>query len=108
MKYLNELRDEIYEDAAEHGLWETGSYVSGARKVYDEAKELLVEAKNIADADDDDEFYKSVMAYEMELADVIIMSLSVAGRVRFDIADAVRRKMEINKNRPYQHKGESK
>ena len=38
-----------------------------------------------------------------ELADVIIMSLSVAGRLGIDIDAAVRRKMEINKARPWTH-----
>ena len=38
-----------------------------------------------------------------ELADVIIMSLSVAGKLGIDIDAAVRRKMEINKARPWKH-----
>lgn len=35
-----------------------------------------------------------------ELADVIIASLSVAGKLGIDIDEAVRSKMEINKSRP--------
>lgn len=38
-----------------------------------------------------------------ELADVIIMCLSVAGNLGIDIDAAVRRKMEINKARPWKH-----
>ena len=38
-----------------------------------------------------------------ELADAIIMSLSVAGKLGIDIDAAVRRKMEINKARPWKH-----
>ena len=38
-----------------------------------------------------------------ELADVIIASLSVAGKLGIDIDAAVQRKMEINKARPWKH-----
>ena len=41
--------------------------------------------------------------YAEELADVIIASLSVAGKLGIDIDEAVRRKMEINKARPWKH-----
>ena len=41
--------------------------------------------------------------YAEELADVIIASLSVAGKLGIDIDAAVRRKMEINKGRPWKH-----
>lgn len=35
--------------------------------------------------------------------DVIIMCLSVAGQLGIDIDDAVKRKMEINKRRPWKY-----
>ena len=47
-------------------------------------------------------------AYAEELADVIIASLSVAGKLGIDIDAAVRRKMEINKGRPWKHGKEEK
>ena len=43
-----------------------------------------------------------------ELADVIIASLSVAGKLGIDIDAAVRGKMEINKARPWKHRKEEK
>ena len=42
-------------------------------------------------------------AYAEELADVIIAALSVAGKLNIDIDAAVRRKMEINRARPWKH-----
>ena len=42
-------------------------------------------------------------AYTEELADVIIASLSVAGKLGIDIDAAVRGKMEINRARPWKH-----
>ena len=100
---LNTLRDAIYEDAVAHGLWEgVGEYgkvcpcvdvdirFACSDKVNDEANELDGAALNA------DHFTE-------ELADVIIMSLSVAGKLGIDIDAAVRRKMEINKGRPWKH-----
>ena len=107
---LNDLRDAVYADAVAHGLWEDhddrfkqreslatfGVDINDLRRrdcaysVRDESFELI-EASNDADA------------YAEELADVIIMSLSVAGKLGIDIDAAVRRKMEINKARPWKH-----
>jgi NTP pyrophosphatase (non-canonical NTP hydrolase) len=106
---LNALRDEVYEDAVAHGLWEKeenkedAEYAQrgpmcgenliracGASKIWDEALEL-------------DRAWKNPEHYAEELADVIIMSLSVAGKLGIDIDAAVKRKMEINKGRPWKH-----
>ena len=102
---LNTLRDAIYEDAVAHGLWEGAELAvavecaqrgsewkenllrsAGAQKIWDEALEL-------------DKAWKNPEHYAEELADVIIMSMSVAGKMGIDIAAAIRRKMEINKQR---------
>lgn len=98
---LNTLRDAIYKDAVEHGLWdwaEASTDVNDLRSrcallVWGEALEL-------------DEAYKHEKKYSEELADVIIMALSVAGKLGIDIDAAVRRKMEINKGRSFRHEGE--
>lgn len=110
---LNTLRDEIYEDAVKHGLWESHDYT---------VKLALEDAEADGDPCDPDEMNRcwamelirkevnelemaseSEAEYAEELADVIIMSLSVAGRLGIDIDAAVRRKMEINKKRPWKH-----
>ena len=106
---LNTLRDAIYEDAVAHGLWEGAELAvavecaqrgsewkenllrsAGAQKIWDEALEL-------------DKAWKNPEHYAEELADVIIMSMSVAGKLGIDIDAAIRRKMEINKKRPWKH-----
>lgn len=96
---LNTLRDAIYEDAVAHGLWE--GYTCPTDYVYrlkDEVCELDCEAI-------DWEAYMCgpTDGFIDELADVIIMCLSVAGKLGIDIDAAVRRKMEINKARPWKH-----
>lgn len=111
---LNELRDEVYEDAVVHGLWEdtdryaeeTGEdanekelirWVEAVRKVYEEADELLKAAENGDWAN-----------LIEELADVMIQGFSTAGYLRIDIDAAIRDKKRINKYRTWKHEGEKK
>ena len=98
---LNTLRDEIYEDAVAHGLWEKYSYPKDCVDlIQKEVLELYLEAP---DFDDDGEDSYNEYGFSDELADVIIASLSVAGKLGIDIDAAVRRKMEINRVRPWKH-----
>ena len=110
---LNTLRDAIYEDAVAHGLWESTDYtvkecIEAARQEGEPADQgemmrgwametIRIEVNELEYASADAE------AYAEELADVIIASLSVAGKLGIDIDAAVRRKMEINKARPWKH-----
>ena len=102
---LNTLRDAIYEDAVAHGLWNEEYDIIGCTNVVEEE---FLELEHAADDvqfarvcfDDDNE---ALQFYVEELADVIIASLSVAGKLGIDIDAAIRRKMEINKERPWKH-----
>ena len=110
---LNTLRDAIYEDAVAHGLWESTDYT---------VKECIESARQEGEPADQGEMMRgwametirrevneleeasvNAEAYADELADVIIASLSVAGKLGIDIDAAVRRKMEINNVRPWKH-----
>lgn len=103
---LNDLRDAIYEDAVAHGLWDDEEDYMPTDCVYfikDEVNEL-----DCAAIDWEDDIINDNSAFCDELADVIIMCLSVAGRLEIDIDAAVKRKMEINKGRPWKHGKEEK
>ena len=109
---LNTMRDAIYEDAVAHRLWESTDYT---------VKECIEEARQEGEPADQEDMMRgwameairrevnelemtlSEEEYVEELADVIIASLSVAGKLGIDIDAAVRRKMEINKARPWKH-----
>lgn len=120
MNDLNELRDEIYDDAVKHGLWDemhiwkliatnedfrkSGiadviTYASGdeTRKNAIATLFLAVELRELIFAVDD------VNNFREELADVIITALSAAGYLGIDIDKAVRAKMEINRGREWRH-----
>ena len=102
---LNTLRDAIYEDAVAHGLWEEkdGPYRC-ADIIAKEARKLIKEADHLSIYIHGSIDHTSPCSnYAEELADVIIASLSVAGKLGIDIDAAVRRKMEINKARPWKH-----
>lgn len=106
---LNDLRDAIYEDAVAHGLWDKYKYYPATDCVdfiRDEVIELEYAAMNWRNGyTENSRFYPE---FCQELADVIIMCLSVAGKLGIDIDAAVRRKMEINKARPWKHGKEEK
>ena len=121
---LNTLRDAIYEDAVAHGLWEkTENTVQSIIEYYqelerdnllcvpyDQDKVMRVQAAKIIGEEQAELEFSSEdeKVYAEELADVIIASLSVAGKLGIDIDAAVRRKMEINKGRPWKHGKEEK
>ena len=102
---LNTLRDEIYQDAVAHGLWmDTDGPMRCASQIDGEVQELFEEAGNVLDVRVDGGDETEVWAaYCEELADVIITGFSVAGKLGIDIDAAIRRKMEINKKRPWRH-----
>jgi NTP pyrophosphatase (non-canonical NTP hydrolase) len=106
---LNPLRDEIYEDAVAHGLWKQAE--DGMAFAFDPdahgceedfRRKICVDliAAEVQEFDDASYFEDD---YAEELADVIIMSMSVAGYLGIDIDAAIRRKMEINRGRPWKH-----
>ena len=99
---LNTLRDEIYNDAVAHGLWEKKEYPSDcAWAVKEEAQELC----DAGNEWEDEGWYEDEEneSFSEELADVVIMCFSVAGKLGIDIDAAIRRKMEINKGRAWKH-----
>lgn len=111
---LNDLRDAIYDDAVVHGLWESTDYTvqnfideqERAFNPFDKTDEVLrswAMEPIRKEVDELEMASESEEEYAEELADVIIASLSVAGKLGIDIDAAVRRKMEINKARPWKH-----
>lgn len=105
---LNTLRDEIYQDAVEHGLWED-YYIGLSVDLLDECHDLIYdEVDELDNAIEDWANGHGIERFNEELADVVIMCFSVAGKIGIDIDAAIRRKMEINKGRAWKHEGEKK
>ena len=110
---LNTLRDAIYEDAVAHGLWEEqyeGQFINPrvfAWKIESEVDELIEAGggwyHKICEEEEEYQLNEKKEAFIEELADVIIMSFSVAGKLGIDIDAAIRNKMAVNKQRPWKH-----
>lgn len=117
---LNELRDEIYDDAVAHGLWDEGYLLktvsindvlrdSGALRIYkianteqetrrvNAALRIFLENQDLLESVLEEDHFRE------ELADVIITVLSAAGYLGIDIDKAVQEKMEINREREWRH-----
>ena len=113
---LNTLRDAIYQDAVEHGLWEEADRLAKEAAEDDDIigeksfKEKFCKWHEAAHLIffEGDEMLSAVEEYNWdnaveELADVVILAFSTAGYLGIDIDAAIRRKMEINKQRPWKH-----
>ena len=119
---LNEVRDEIYSDAAAHGLWDEDYLLktlvnsdvvrdSGLLQIYkivNTEQEIRRVHATLRVFVENQELLESVLEEEEdhfreELADVIITALSAAGYLGIDIDKAVRAKMEINRGREWRH-----
>lgn len=120
MQNLNELRDEIYDDAVAHRLWDEDYLLktlvnsdvvrdSGALQIYkianaeqetrrvNAALRVLLENQELLESVLEEDHFRE------ELAEVIITALSAAGYLGIDIEKAVRAKMEINRGREWRH-----
>jgi NTP pyrophosphatase (non-canonical NTP hydrolase) len=118
---LNTLRDEIHQNAVEHGWWEKGrSFGDIISLCHSELSEALEEYRNgkvktwyNCDGCSKDECYRFSQdckkakpeGIPIELADCIIRILDYCGHEGIDIEEAIRIKHEYNKTRPYKHGG---
>lgn len=102
---FEELRNialSAYEDAKAHGLYdgEDLSFEDHSVEYVRKRLTLLIreEVCEMWEAYNDDSHFAE------EMADVVIMCMSAAGHLGIDLAEAVKRKMKINQQRPYGHK----
>lgn len=129
---LNKLRDEIFQNAVEHG-WhdEERSFGDIVALCHSELSEALEEYRNgkpfiycryhecgdckevnntcincfISDIEEGETNLAKPEGIAIELADCIIRILDYCGKEGIDIEEAIRIKHEYNKTRPYRHGG---
>ncbi len=104
---LNQLRDEIHQNAIEHGWWdEERSFGDIIALCHSELSEALEEHRN--GRLPTGIYYSNIEKPEgipIELADCIIRILDYCGKVGINIEEAISFKHEYNKTRPYRHGG---
>jgi NTP pyrophosphatase (non-canonical NTP hydrolase) len=122
---INELVKEAHENAVKHGWWETErSFGEQIALMHSELSEALEEFRN---GHNTTEIYTKCKMNEIkavggggcgvckncpvnkpegipiELADCIIRIFDTCGKYGIDLENALKIKMEYNKNRPYKH-----
>lgn len=104
---LNQLRNEIHQNAIKHGWWEEErSFGDIIALCHSELSEALEEHRN--GHLPTEIYYSNIEKPEgipIELADCIIRILDYCGKEGIDIEEAIRIKHEYNKTRPYRHGG---
>jgi NTP pyrophosphatase (non-canonical NTP hydrolase) len=113
---LNELRNEVYQNALDHGFYDDEenknvllklmlvvSEISEAAEAYRTNTHTKLELNNV-NLTDNLSFEKYIKdTFEDELADTIIRILDLCGYMKIDIDKHIELKMRYNKNRPYKH-----
>lgn len=130
---INELRDEIHENAVAHGRWDEerhfGSLValmhselSEALEEYRYKKPLIYFSCNLDGVSEDDQCddinhdchfrtggdiceKMKPEGIAIELIDCVIRIFDYCGKVGIDVEKAIKMKHEYNKTRPYRHGG---
>ena len=114
---LNKLRDQIHQNAKDHGWWdEERSFGEIIALCHSELSEALEEYRDGKPMVYYDCFCDSKVTpcnhqgekpegIAIELADCIIRILDYCGHAGIDIEEAIKVKHEYNKTRPYRHGG---
>jgi NTP pyrophosphatase (non-canonical NTP hydrolase) len=111
---LNELRDEIHATAREKGWYNDGerNIPEALALIHAEVSEALEEYREIGHdyyelakiGFSDDRNVKPI-GFAVEVADILIRCLDLAGYLNINIDHIIRVKMDYNKTRPYRHGG---
>jgi len=91
---LREFQKKVYDDAKEKGLWDTLTVIGGLHRVLAEVNEAIDEYE-----DEDRNWYN----FRLELADIVLMTMSVAERTSINLESAMIEKYKINLKREYRH-----
>ena len=107
---LNELAKEIHENAIKHGWWDKPKFHALLTHLHSEVTEIYKEYEdnhpiNETYYSEDEQGNFKPEGVPSEIADVIILTLSICQHYDIDIEQVINEKMAYNKTRPYKHGG---
>lgn len=100
---INDLVKEAHQNAVEHGFWE--DYSAAFKKdIVNNAigNRLMLIVSEVAEAQDGLR-HDDIANFKEELADVAIRLADLCGGLNVDLEKEIKKKMEINRSRPYKH-----
>jgi NTP pyrophosphatase (non-canonical NTP hydrolase) len=108
MKSISELQREVHETAVSKGWYESGDRNIGEviALMHSELSEALEDWRNGLPLDKMHfEENGKPCGFPSELADVVIRIMDTCEHHNINLEEAIKVKMEFNKNRPYRHGG---
>jgi NTP pyrophosphatase (non-canonical NTP hydrolase) len=102
---LTQFATDCHQIADEHGFWEDYEESCASEAVYNNmlGNKLLLIVSEITEAQDSLRKMEGIEKFEEELADILIRTADLCGKLQVDVDAAVEKKMEINRSRPYKH-----
>lgn len=100
---INDLVKEAHQNAVKHGFWEDYYSTLNISAINNAiGNRLMLIVSEVAEAQEGLR-NNNVSNFEEELADVAIRLADLCGGLNIDLEAEIKKKMEINRNRPYKH-----
>jgi len=107
VRIFSEMITAAHQQSKDNGWWDNSAslddHTNIGMKILLIHAELSEAVEAIRNANPPDKHLSGFNSLTVELADTIIRIMDLAGAYKLDLAEAIVKKMEYNKTRPYRH-----